>query len=98
MGREFDSVGDSFEDFLIEAGIRGEVHAAAQKRVIAWQLEEARKAADLSKTAMAEAMRTSRTQLDRVLDPENVAVSLDTLERAARSVGKRIRLILEDVP
>jgi antitoxin HicB len=78
--------GETFESFLDSEGIRDEVYSAAIKRVIAWELEEARKATDLSKTAMAEAMQTSRSQLERVLDPENVAVSLDVLSRAALAV------------
>jgi antitoxin HicB len=90
-------LGDSFESFLESEGIRDEVYSAAVKRVIAWELDEARKANDLSKTAMADAMHTSRSQVERVLDPENVAVSLDVLNRAALAVGKRLKVELVDV-
>ncbi|QJE74228.1 XRE family transcriptional regulator [Aerophototrophica crusticola] len=87
----------SFEAFLDEQGIKDEVYGAAIKRVIARQLEEARTSADISKTAMASGMGTSRAQVERVLDPENVAVSLETLDRAARAVGKRLVLDLKDL-
>lgn len=93
---EHGPVGDSFESFLEEQGLKEEVYAAAIKRVIAYQLESARDAADISKTAMAQMMDTSRTQVGRVLDPENVAVSLELLDRAARAVGKRLRVELVD--
>jgi DNA-binding Xre family transcriptional regulator len=60
--------------------------------VIAWQLAEAMKAGKISKKTMAERMGTSRSQLDRLLDPENSAVQLQTIARAARAVGKRLRM------
>jgi antitoxin HicB len=69
---------------------------SAIKAVLAWQLTEAMRAQKLSKKKMAERLRTSRTQINRLLDPENDAVSLATLNRAARLVGKRIRLELVD--
>jgi len=93
---ECQPLGDSFESFLESEGIRDEVYSVAVKRVIAWELDEARKANDLSKTAMADAMCTSRSQVERVLDPENVAVSLDVLNRAALAVGKRLKVELVD--
>jgi hypothetical protein len=93
-----DPAGDSFESFLEEQGIRDEVYSGAIKRVIAWQFEEARKAASLGKADFAAAMQTSRSQIDRVLDPHNVAVSLDTLSRAAMALGKRLKIELIDPP
>jgi len=72
------------------------VDAAAIKRVIAWQLSEAMKSAKLSKKALAERIGTSRSQLDRLLDPENSAVHLQTIARAARAVGKRLRIEMVD--
>ena len=66
----------------------------AIKEVIAWQLAEAMKAEHITKTEMARRMNTSRFQLDRVLDPENVGVSLDTLNRAAAAIGRKVRLEL----
>jgi len=74
-----------------------EVFGAAIKRVLAWQIEEARKGRSLTKSGMAAAMGTSQTQVERVLNPLNVAVSIETLERAARSVGKTLRIELVDV-
>lgn len=89
-------VGDTLESLLEETGDREVVYCRAVKEVIAWQLEEARKAGDVSKTAMAEALRSSRSQVDRILDPENVAVSLDLLARAAQVLGKRLKVELVD--
>ncbi len=91
-------VGDALESLLKKQGIRDEVYDAAIKRVIAWQFEKARKARALTKVAMAKTMGTSRSQVDRVLDPDNVAVSLDMLNRAASALGKRLRIELEDAP
>ncbi|WP_288429385.1 helix-turn-helix transcriptional regulator [uncultured Agrobacterium sp.] len=91
------SVGGTLEDFLDELGEREEVYGEAIKRVLTWQIEQARKQKSISKSDMAAKMGTSRTQVNRVLDPHNVAVSLDTLERAARSVGKKLRVELVDV-
>lgn len=88
----FDHSGSTFDSFLEEEGILDEVETVAIKRVIAWQLVEAMKAGKISKKAMAERMGTSRSQLDRLLDPENSAVQLQTIARAARAVGKRLRM------
>ena len=87
-------IGPSFDDFLIEEGIYEEVNEVAVKRVLAWQIEQSMKEQGLSKTAMAQRMNTSRAALDRLLDPENDAITLHTLQRAARSLGKRLRLEL----
>lgn len=87
-------IGSSFESFLEEEGIREEVQDLAQKRVIAWQIEEAMKQAGIKKVELAVRMRTSRTQVDRLLDPSNNKVQLDTLQRAARAVGRTLKLEL----
>jgi hypothetical protein len=87
-------VGSGFDSFLEEEGVKEEVHAVAQKRVIAWQLEEAMRALGLTKVEMAERMKTSRTQVDRVLDPDNDKVRLDTIQRAAQAVGRELRIAL----
>jgi DNA-binding phage protein len=87
-------IGSSFDDFLEEEGIRADVEARALKRVLAWQVEQAMKERHLSKAAMARAMNTSRTQLDRLLDPENDALTLRTLTRAAHALGLRLRFSL----
>jgi antitoxin HicB len=92
----FDHTGSTFDSFLEEEGILEEVRAVAIKRVIAWQLAEAMKAGKISKKAMAERMGTSRSQLDRLLDPNNSNVHLETITRAARAVGKRLRLEMID--
>jgi antitoxin HicB len=87
-------IGPSFDDFLAEEGILNEVHATALKRVLAWQVKHAMAEQHLSKSAMAEAMQSSRSALDRLLDPDNEAVTLRTLTKAAKVLGKRLRLEL----
>lgn len=89
-------IGSSLDDFLAEEGILERVNARAMKRVIAWQLSQAMDAKELTKTEMADRMGTSRTSLDRLLDPTNGSVTLLTLERAASAVGKRLRIELVD--
>jgi predicted XRE-type DNA-binding protein len=87
-------LGSSFDDFLKAEGVYDEVHAKALKRVLAEQIEESMAAASLSKARMATLMATSRSQLDRVLDPDNISVQLDTLVKAARAVGKTVQITL----
>ncbi len=87
-------IGSSFGDFLKEEGLYEEVKARAIKRVLAWQIEQAMKDQKISKVAMAKRMNTSRAQLDRLLDPDNDRVQLDTMQRAAAAVGRRLRLEL----
>jgi predicted XRE-type DNA-binding protein len=87
-------VGSSFDDFLAEEGILEEVEAVAIKRILARQVSEAMKAQRLTKKAMAERMGTSRSALDRLLEPENTSVTLRTLQKAASTVGRRLRLEL----
>jgi antitoxin HicB len=85
-----DRSGSTFDSFLYEQGIRAEVEAVAIKRVLAWQLEQAMRNQQQTKQAMARKLRTSRSQLDRLLDPENASVSLATIARAAQALGKRL--------
>lgn len=87
-------IGSSFDDFLKEEGIYEEVTARAIKRVVARSLDRMMKEQGLSKTALADRMKTSRSQLDRLLDPKNDSVTLDTLVRAAQAVGRRLHLEL----
>ena len=87
-------VGGSLDDFLDEEGLLAESEAVAVKRVIAYQLRKMMKEQGLSKTALAGRMKTSRTALERLLDPENASVTLLTLERAARALGMRIKIEL----
>jgi len=88
--------GSSFDSFLEEEGIREEVEAVAVKRVISWQLAEAMRKKKKTKQALARELNTSRSQLDRLLDPENAAVSLDTINRAAHALGKRLIIRIAD--
>ncbi len=87
-------IGSDFDDFLKEEGLYEEVTAGAVKRVLTQQITEAMKAGDISKSEMARRMRTSRSQLDRLLDPANTKIRLDTLFKAARAVGRSVRLEL----
>ena len=85
-------IGSSFESFLEEEGIRNEVEGVAQKRVFAWQIQQAMEASGITQSEMAERMHTSRSQVARLLDPDNTSVQLDTLQRAARAVGRELKL------
>jgi antitoxin HicB len=86
--------GPSFEEFLREEGIAENVNAAAIKHVLAWQIEQAMKEQGISKNQMARRMHTSRAYLDRFLDPKNDKVQLDTVQRAAAAVGRKLKLEL----
>ncbi|MBP6011212.1 MAG: XRE family transcriptional regulator [Alphaproteobacteria bacterium] len=94
MKKKNPRIGSSFESWLDEQGIREDVTAAAIKAVLAHQLAAEMKAKRITKTAMAQRMATSRAQLDRLLDPKNRSVTLDTLQRAAKIVGRTLRLEL----
>lgn len=87
-------VGSSFDAYLKAQGRYEETQAVAIKRVLAWQIEEAMQREAVSKTEMARRMNTSRSQLDRLLDPKNDAVSLETLARAAHALGRSLKLEL----
>jgi DNA-binding Xre family transcriptional regulator len=87
-------VGSDFDDFLAEEGLLAETEAVAVKRVIAYQVEQFMKEQKLSKTQMSRRMMTSRAALERLLDPGNQSVTLQTLDRAARALGKRLQIIL----
>ena len=88
------NVGSSFDSWLREEGIYQEVTATAIKRVLARQVEAAMKEKNFSKAEMARRMHTSRASLERLLDPENPAVTLSTLQKAAIVVGRQVRLEL----
>ena len=85
-------IGCNFDDFLEAEGVFAEAEAIAVKRVLAFQLEELMKAQKLNKTQLARRMKTSRSALERLLDPDNPSVTLLTLERAARALGKNIKI------
>jgi DNA-binding Xre family transcriptional regulator len=86
--------GSDFDDFLEDEGILEEVTARAHKRLLALQLHEAMEEYSITKTQLAERMETSRSQLDRLLDPDNTAVTLESLERLALAVGKQLKVEL----
>jgi antitoxin HicB len=88
--KAIDHSGSTFESFLEEEGIREEVEAVAIKRVLAWQLAQAMQQRKITKKVMARELNTSRSQLDRLLDPRNVSVSLETMARAAKVLGKSL--------
>lgn len=88
------NIGTSFDNWLHQEGIHEEVTAGAFKRVLARQVEAAMEQEGLSKTEMARRMQTSRSALDRLLDPENESVTLATLQKAAVAVGREVRLEL----
>ena len=89
-------IGSSFDSFLAEEKTLEETTEVAIKRVLAWQIEQAMKAKDLTKSEMARRMQTSRSQLDRLLDPRQTYVKLHTMQRAANVVGKRLLIDLVD--
>jgi antitoxin HicB len=84
----------SLDDVLDHNGTREAFQAVAIKEVMAWQIEEAMKAEGLSRTGMAKRMHTSRSQITRLLDPTDGNVTLNTLQRAAEVLGRKVRLDL----
>ena len=86
--------GAALDSLLEEQGVLGEFQARAIKEVIAWQLAEAMRDRKISKSALAVLMKTSRTQINRVLDPNDGNVTIETLQRAAALVGRRVQLEL----
>ena len=89
-----DPRGSSLDDFLREEGLLEDAEEIALRRVLAWQLDQERAAQGLSKAEMARRMGTSRSQLDRILRDEEPGIQLETLERSARALGRRLRLEL----
>jgi predicted XRE-type DNA-binding protein len=87
-------IGSDFEDFLEEEGILQEVTEASIKRVLAFQIKQEMEHKGLSKAAMAKKMNTSRPSLDRLLNPDNAAVTLKTMMKAATVLGRSLRLEL----
>ncbi len=86
--------GSSLDDFLREEGIHEEVEAAALKRALALKLADLMEKKSVQKTAMAKSMHTSRAALDRLLDPSNTSVTLATLNRAAKALGRKVKIEL----
>ncbi len=87
------NMGSSIDDFLKTEGLFEETQTQAVKEVVAWQLGEAMKKKKISKTRMAKLLKTSRTQVDRLLDPRN-DITLSSLQRAAAMVGRRVTIEL----
>ena len=94
MNKNQEHIGSSFESFLSEQGALDDTRAVSIKRVIAWQLEQAMQEQQISKNKMAKAMHTSRSQLDRILDPSFESVQLNTLINAARVLGRELKIEL----
>ena len=88
------AIGSAFDDFLKDEGTYETTEGVAIKRVLAWQIEKAMKKQRLTKAEMARRMETSRSQLDRLLDPDSNSVTLETLTRAARAIGRQVKLEL----
>ena len=95
MSKRKPRIGSSFESFLQDQGTLTETTNRAIKRVIAFQLQEAMEKESLSKNALAERMHTSRSQLDRILDPDNDGVTLKALASAAKAVGRELSIGLK---
>ena len=94
MATEGWQVGSDFDEFLTEEGLLEEVERVAIKRVVAYQVGQYMLNQGLTKTEMARRMHTSRASLDRLLDPDNSSVTLQTLDRAARALGRRLHIAL----
>ena len=84
--------GNDFDAFLEEEGILEEVSTGAQKRLLALQIADIMAEENLTKSEVAARMNTSRSQLDRLLDPNNTSITLESLDRLARAIGRRLRI------
>jgi hypothetical protein len=94
MKKNKKAIGSSFDDFLKDVGEYDDAQAIAVKRVLTWQIKKAMKKMHLAKAEMARRMETSRSQLERLLDPQNDSLTLSTLARAGHVLGREIRLEL----
>jgi predicted XRE-type DNA-binding protein len=94
MKRQNKHVGSSLDDFLAEEGVLEETRVMAIKETVAWQVQQAIETEKITKVEMAKRMKTSRAALDRLLDPGNRAVTLQTLSRAANAIGRGLRIEL----
>ncbi len=95
MTKKRKNIGTDFEDFLREEDLLDEVTAVAVKRYIAYQVSQKMVAEQLTKAEMARRMATSRAALDRLLDPDNASVTLQTLQSAAQALGGRLKVELQ---
>jgi len=87
-------IGSSFDSFLKDEGLFAAAESTAVKRIIAHQIKKEMEERDISKSALAQMMQTSRSSLDRLLDPGNSSVTLLTLENAATALGKKLQVQL----
>jgi hypothetical protein len=95
MARESNPhIGSDFDDFLREEGLYAEVNAGAAKKLLALQLSQALEESNLTKTELAARMRTSRAVINRLLDPANLALNLQTVSKAAAALGKKVEIRL----
>ncbi len=85
-------VGSKFDEFLEEEGIRAVVESSAIKRVLAFQVEREMKKKRLTKSRLAKMLGTSRAAVDRILNPDNMSITLHTMEKVARILGKRLEV------
>lgn len=88
-------IGSSVDDFFAEEGLLEEIEAIAIKRVIALELQDAMDKTQMTKTELARRLETSRSQVDRILDPANESITLNTLIKAAALLGKRLHVSLQ---
>jgi antitoxin HicB len=96
--KRIDHIGSSFDEFLREEGMLEEAETVAIKRVIAWQLQREMQRKRITKKVMAGRLHTSRSQLDRLLDPQYAGVTLGALSRAAMVLGKRLKVQVIEAP
>lgn len=98
MIRDNKHIGSNLDDFLAEEGLLESSQSSAIKRVLSWQLLRFMNEQNLTKAALAARMNTSRSALDRLLDPENESVTLNTLQKAAGAIGAHLemKLVFED--
>lgn len=87
-------LGGDFDDFLRDEGVLDDAEAVAAKRVIAFQIAQEMERTHITQSELAKRMKTSRSAVERLLDPTNPSVTLSTLERAASAVGKRLKIQL----
>lgn len=87
-------IGGDFDDFLRDEGILNDAEAVAAKRVIAFEIAQEMENAHITQSELARRMKTSRSAVERLLDPANPSVTLSTLERAANAIGKRLKIQL----
>ena len=94
MTRRNKHIGSTLDEFLRDEGILEETRAIALKDAVAWQVQKAMEEEKITKVEMARRMHTSRAALDRLLTPGNASVTLQTLARAARAIGRELRIEL----